>query len=209
MRNLRNYLTDSLFQWRIRTAWSLAFISGVGKKNRVIRCEVIVGSRGGSPQMMDYSFFLKTRLYPNQKCLSGRHCLIWSFWELHTTGNDHQVWDFWNFHSEIFLMRTSNYILNTIPENWLDLISKKSYGKWKYEWYLSFHNEIGTECDHIPPEIIWFQNWFFGVRNWWPMLQNQLDEGGRLVGWKKYFRFRSETGHFATECFFSSIPSNL
>ena len=42
MRNLRNYLTDSLFQWRIRTAWSLAFISGVGKKNRVIRSEVIV-----------------------------------------------------------------------------------------------------------------------------------------------------------------------
>ena len=33
---LRNWLTDFGFQWRIRTAWLLAFISGVGKKNRVI-----------------------------------------------------------------------------------------------------------------------------------------------------------------------------
>ena len=67
---------------------------------------------------------LKIQAYPNQKCLSGRHCLIWSFWQLHTTGNEHKVWEFWKFHSELFLMRTSNYILNTIPENWLDLISK-------------------------------------------------------------------------------------
>ena len=33
--------------------------------------------------------------------------------------------------------------------------------------------------------------------------------GGRLVGWKKYFRFRSGLYHFNTVCFFSSIPLNL
>ena len=43
----------------------------------------------------------------------------------------------------------------------LDLISKKSYGKWKYEWYLVFHNEIGTECDHTPLEINDFKTNFF------------------------------------------------
>ena len=91
----------------------------------------------------------------------------------------------------------------------LDLISKKSYGKWKYGWYLSFHDEIGTECDHIDTTGNQrFQSYFL-VQNCWPMLQNRLDEGGRLVGWKKNLRFSSGLDHFNTECFFGSIPSNL
>ena len=36
-----NQLTDSFFRWRFGTAWPLAFISGVGEKNRVIRSELI------------------------------------------------------------------------------------------------------------------------------------------------------------------------
>ena len=43
----------------------------------------------------------------------------------------------------------------------LDLISKKSYGKWKYEWYLSFHSEISTECHHIPLGINDFKTEIF------------------------------------------------
>ena len=43
----------------------------------------------------------------------------------------------------------------------LDLISKKSYGKWKYEWYLSFHSEISAECHHIPLGINDFKTEIF------------------------------------------------
>ena len=38
---LSNQLSDSWFRWRFGTAWSLAFISGVRKKNRVISFGVI------------------------------------------------------------------------------------------------------------------------------------------------------------------------
>ena len=61
MRNLRNYLTDSLFQWRIRTACSLAFISGVGKKNRVIRSEVIGTPRNFSKKTKKVDDFFLDR----------------------------------------------------------------------------------------------------------------------------------------------------
>ena len=42
MQYICNHSTDSWFRWRFWTAWSLAFISGVGKKNRVIRREARV-----------------------------------------------------------------------------------------------------------------------------------------------------------------------
>ena len=43
MQYLRNWPTDFGFQWRIRTAWPIAFISGVGKKNRVISRGILFG----------------------------------------------------------------------------------------------------------------------------------------------------------------------
>ena len=42
MQYLGNYSTDCWFKWCVGTTWSLAFISGVGKKNRMVRREVMI-----------------------------------------------------------------------------------------------------------------------------------------------------------------------
>ena len=57
---------------------------------------------------------------------------------------------------------------------------KISYGKWKYQCYLPFHGEIGTECYHIKDIINGSKTEKKVARNCRPMLQNELNEG---VGW--------------------------
>jgi len=60
--------------------------------------------------------------------------LAWLYEVIHS--KEHVRCVFGNFRSEIFLMRRSNYIENTNPENWLDPITK-TYRK-KYHKYFHF-----------------------------------------------------------------------
>ena len=69
--------------------------------------------------MISTLIVLKIQAYPNRKCLSGRHWWIWSFWLLHTTGNEHKKCVQNQFGAILFLMATSNCMENTIPEKFL------------------------------------------------------------------------------------------
>ena len=86
--------------------------------------------------MISTLIVLKIQASPNRKCLSKLCRLTSAILVITPNSNDHQIWVFEKNHAKSFLMRRSNYIINPIPENWVDpriLTSiKKLHKKFKF-----------------------------------------------------------------------------